>query len=285
MRTAPVASGHQPITPSPPANSVHRRRWARSARVRMAPAAARKATTFSSRKVTDASWPASPPACGFGCEPPPDGQRGLNTASFTLIELLVVIAIIGLLAAMLLPALKAARERGRRATCLSNLRQIGTAANMYADDDNHGRLPVDNLSSGNAVWTGTIYAHYGKLIIDSVNNPAGGYINKPARVYWCPSATRNTFNDPVTGAQNLGVLGSPVRSTYYSRGPPEGAPLKIDGNIQAAIADQCTSATYRNHGKEVVGAWYTDGHAKLVPVPPGDFVITSNDWAYLDEKQ
>ena len=74
------------------------------------------------------------------CQLVPSVLRKRRVGAFTLIELLVVIAIIAILAALLLPALGKAKERGLRASCKGNLHQQGVAVQIYAGD-NGNMLP------------------------------------------------------------------------------------------------------------------------------------------------
>jgi prepilin-type N-terminal cleavage/methylation domain-containing protein/prepilin-type processing-associated H-X9-DG protein len=77
--------------------------------------------------------------------------RVAERRGFTLIELLVVIAIIAILAAILFPVFAQAREKARQTTCLSNLKQIGTASMMYAQDYEE-RLPGTELGEGDGEY-------------------------------------------------------------------------------------------------------------------------------------
>jgi prepilin-type N-terminal cleavage/methylation domain-containing protein len=84
-------------------------------------------------------------------------KREFHRGAFTLIELLVVIAIIAILAAMLLPALSRAKAKGRRASCLSNLKQIETAFTIYLDE-HEDRFPdrrdlKNSLPGGYRPWS------------------------------------------------------------------------------------------------------------------------------------
>lgn len=84
-------------------------------------------------------------------------EHRCRRSGFTLIELLVVIAIIAILAAMLLPALSSAKQKGQRAVCISNLKQIGLAFAVYLND-NGSRFPdrrdlKSSLPGGYRPWT------------------------------------------------------------------------------------------------------------------------------------
>lgn len=111
----------------------------------------------------------------------------MKKQQFTLIELLVVIAIITILAGILLPALQSARERGRGISCVSNMKQQGTALLMYTDA-NDGFFPTnDSNPNVNNQWDFKIASYIG--------NAAEKLSGRVAlKTLMCPSDSRDVWN-------------------------------------------------------------------------------------------
>ena len=119
-----------------------------------------------------------------------DGARG-----FTLIELLVVIAVVAILAALLFPVLASARARARQTTCLSNLRQLGQATFMYAQDYDdlfpYGGDPSDLDTDSWHGWQNNKYwpaIQQMKANRQYLYNVMAGYV-KSKELWHCPADT------------------------------------------------------------------------------------------------
>jgi prepilin-type N-terminal cleavage/methylation domain-containing protein/prepilin-type processing-associated H-X9-DG protein len=154
-----------------------------------------------------------------------------HTAAFTLIELLVVIAIIVILAALLFPVFAAAREKARQATCLSNLKQIGIALQMYLQD-------YDECMPNHCWWgrASSILYNAGpcqQAVIDH-KTPKDKELLPPqdpprfiqdllypyvrnARIFFCPSVGIDRTWDDDPARHTFGFNGTTYLPVYYVR--------------------------------------------------------------------
>ena len=142
---------------------------------------------------------------------------------FTLIELLVVIVIIAILAALLLPALSGARDRGRMTACQSNEQQIGLGFAMFASD-NDGAIPYARTNAA----AGTTW-HF------ALREYIGG-----------ASLVRSTWEDVFSADERLGVLQCPGASTPYF----------IEKSLNSTPAEERPTGTYVMIARHVIPDTY-----------------------------
>jgi len=148
--------------------------------------------------------------------------------AFTLIELLVVIAIIAVLMAILIPTLNRAREQGRRAVCLNNLKQLALAWNMYADENDdrivngeaaggtNGQAPTPSLSQnrhgGEKYWVGADCGDFWsdehlprEIQLNAIRNGALYPYTKKETLYRCPTGVRGEMRTYTIGDSMNGI--------------------------------------------------------------------------------
>jgi len=209
--------------------------------------------------------------------------------AFTLVELLVVIAIIGVLVALLLPAVQAAREAARRISCQNNLKQIGIACHNHHDV--YGELPRAYKADTGLSWhvnilpfieQGNLYNKFDTTTVNNVHTSANrndpyGLLIIPT--YQCSSCSvkRQLFNAPnnTNGPSDLipPTTGNPAAVPhYYGINGPRGGSYPVGTGLHEGVP-AATSGIFQRDGA-IRMARITDGTSNTLMIAEMSWVST-----------
>lgn len=189
--------------------------------------------------------------------PQQDHRKGVRqerpgATGFTLVELMVVCVIIGVLAAILLPALSRATEAARRSSCQSNLAQIGVALFLYAHEAPGNRLPHRKTHRADGTLSAAMIFEPRAIVPDYITDPA---------LLWCPSS---------------GTARSAL--TYYDVAGNK------NGRIDPEELERCPyqyNGWLIMHAKNVLGPLAQSTARTAQPVPLRDADIQNTPWGEL----
>lgn len=198
---------------------------------------------------------------------PERGSRG-----FTLIELLVVIAIIAVLMGILMPALSRVREQGKRATCLSNLKQLTVAWIMYADDNDDKLVNGDSGEYGilknGPYWVKRDYEiQLTKLEREeAIKEGALFPYSRDLKLYKCPNVERKVMDS--YGAASPPVRTYSIMDSMNCKDWPGTMPSKLIQR-RMAIKNSAYRAVFMDDGGTIRSAM-------------GGWTVWSNQWRWWD---